>query len=210
MATVPLPYDAAIDAPDVSHTPTAWDSGPPVATARFGTWVFLASEAFFFGGLVAAYIVLRSSSTSWIEPLDVKLGLVLTALLVASSLCAGQGVRRIRAGGSVMPAGARAAASNWLLLAACCALAFLGVQAFEWRELAHAGFTPRGSLAGASFYVLTGAHGLHVLGGVLWLATSGVIVRREGSRVLHAELAALYQHFVDAVWLALLVLLYWI
>ncbi len=203
MATVPLPYDAAIDAPNVAHVPTAWDSGPPVATARFGTWIFLASEAFFFGGLVAAYVVLRSSSKSWVEPLDVRLGLVLTALLVASSLCAAQGARRVRAG-------SRGAASNWLLLASCCALAFLGVQAFEWRELAHAGFTPRGSLAGASFFVLTGAHGLHVLVGVLWLAISSLIVRRDGARVLHAELAALYQHFVDIVWLGLLVLLYWI
>lgn len=201
MASVPLPYDAAVDAPRADHVATAWDSGPPVETARFGTWVFLASEAFFFGGLLAAYVVLRSSSKAWVEPLGVGLGAALTVLLVASSLCASTAVRRLRAG-------ARASGSNWMLAAALLALGFLGIQALEWRELAHAGFTPRGSLAGASFYVLTGAHGLHVLAGVVWLAGSGALVRRSGSRTLHAELAALYQHFVDGIWLVLFVVLY--
>jgi len=201
MAAVPLPYDAAVDAPRAGHVATAWDSGPPVATARFGTWVFLASEAFFFGGLLAAYVVLRSSSNGWVEPLGVGLGAALTVLLVASSLCASTAVRRLRAG-------ARASASNWLLASALLALGFLGIQAFEWYELAQGGFTPRGSLAGASFYVITGAHGLHVLGGVVWLAASGVIVRKPAARTLHAELAALYQHFVDGIWLVLFVVLY--
>ncbi len=203
MTTAPLPFDSTLDTPRAGHVAVAWDSGPPVATARFGTWVFLASEAFFFGGLVAAYVVLRSSSTTWIEPLDERLGVLLTALLVASSLCAGRAVRRLRAG-------SRSGASGWLLLAAVCALAFLGVQAFEWHELAQAGFTPRSTLAGSAFYVLTGAHGLHVLVGVLWLAGSGLVVRRAGKSTLHVELAALYQHFVDLVWLFLVVLLYWL
>lgn len=199
--TVPLPYDAAVDAPRDGHVATGWDSGPPVETARFGTWVFLASEAFFFGGLLAAYVVLRGSSATWVEPLGLGLGALLSALLVASSLCSALAVRRLRAG-------ARGAASAWLAVAALCALTFLGVQAYEWRELAHLGFVPRTSLAGASFYVLTGAHGLHVLGGVLWLAGSSIALRRAGASTLHAELAALYQHFVDGVWAVLFVLLY--
>jgi heme/copper-type cytochrome/quinol oxidase subunit 3 len=201
MSSVPLPYDAAVDAPRPGHVATSWDSGPPVETARFGTWVFLASEAFFFGGLLAAYFVLRGSSSAWIEPLSPGLGVALTALLVASSLCASVAVRRVRAG-------RRASGSALLLAASLFAFAFLGVQAYEWRELLHAGFTPRGSLAGASFYVLTGAHGLHVLAGALWLAGSGVVVRGARPSTLHAELAALYQHFVDGVWLVLFALLY--
>ncbi|MCY2960357.1 MAG: cytochrome c oxidase subunit 3 [Planctomycetota bacterium] len=201
MATVPLPYDAAIDAPLDGHVATAWDSGPPVETGRFGTWVFLASEAFFFGGLLAAYFVLRGSSKAWVEPLSFGLGFTLTGLLVASSVCASISVRRLRAG-------ARRSGSNWMLCASFLALAFLGVQAFEWRELAQEGFTPRGSLAGACFYILTGAHGLHVLAGVVWLAGSGVVLRSGAARTLHAELAALYQHFVDGIWLVLFTLLY--
>jgi len=201
MATVPVPYDPAVDAPRAGHVATAWDSGPPVESARFGTWVFLASEAFFFGGLLAAYFVLRGSSPAWVEPLGIGLGAALTVLLVASSLCASAAVRSLRAG-------ERATASNRMLAAAALALGFLGIQAFEWFELAQVGFTPRGSLAGASFYVLTGAHGLHVLAGVVWLGASGAIVRRPSSSALHAELAALYQHFVDVIWLVLFVLLY--
>lgn len=197
----PLAHDVAIDAPRAAHVAVAWDSGPPVETARFGTWVFLASEAFFFGGLLAAYFVLRGSSPTWVEPLSVPIGALMTVLLVASSLCASSGVRRLRAG-------ARAAASSRLFLAAVLALAFLGMQAFEWLELVQDGFGPRASLAAASFYVITGAHGLHVLGGVLWLVGSGASVRAPASSTLHAELAALYQHFVDGVWLVLFALLY--
>jgi len=201
MRSVPLPFDVAIDAPRVGHVPTTWDSGPPVSTARFGTWVFLASEAFFFGGLLAAYFVLRASSPSWVEPLGVGLGVVLSILLVGSSLCAGLAVRAIRRE-------KRPVASTWLLGGAFLALAFVLVQAYEWNELAKLDFTLRTSLAGSCFYVLTAAHGLHVLVGAAWMFGSGLAIRRDGSRTLHAELAALYQHFVDGVWLVLFVILY--
>jgi heme/copper-type cytochrome/quinol oxidase subunit 3 len=95
-----------------------------------------------------------------------------------------------------------------VLLAGLLATAFLALQAWEWRALLAADFTPRGSLSGASFYVLTGAHGLHVLGGAVWLLASAVALRRPGARALHAELAALYQHFVDLVWIVLFAVLY--
>jgi heme/copper-type cytochrome/quinol oxidase subunit 3 len=198
---VPVPFDAGIDAPRDGFIAPAWDSGPPVETARFGTWVFLASEAFFFGGLLAAYLVLRSGARAWDEPLSTGLGVLMTALLLGSSFVASAGVRALRRG-------QRARGANALLGAGLLAAAFLGLQAWEWRELLPAGFTPRGSLAGASFYVLTGAHGLHVLGGVAWLFGSALALRRAGSSTLHAELAALYQHFVDFVWTVLFAVLY--
>ncbi len=201
MRSVPLPFDAAIDAPRVGHVATTWDSGPPVATARFGTWVFLASEAFFFGGLLAAYFVLRASSKSWVEPLGVGIGVVLTVLLVGSSICASLGVRAIRRDKHEL-------ASTWLLCGALLAMAFVGLQAFEWHELVSHGFTLRTSLAGSCFYVLTGAHGLHVLVGAAWMMVSAFVLRSDGARTLHAELAALYQHFVDGVWLVLFAILY--
>ncbi len=201
MRSVPLPYDDAIDAPRTGHRPTTWDSGPPVATARFGTWVFLASEAFFFGGLLAAYFVLRASAKTWIEPLGVGLGVVLTVLLLGSSICASLAVRQIRRERCEH-------ASTLFLAGAFLALAFVGLQAFEWNELGAQGFTLRTSLAGSSFYVLTGAHGLHVLVGAGWMFVSGLLIRRSGSRTMHAELAALYQHFVDGVWLVLFAILY--
>ncbi|MBL8861396.1 MAG: heme-copper oxidase subunit III [Planctomycetes bacterium] len=201
MRAFPLPYDHAVDAPRAGHVARAWDSGPPVETARFGTWVFLGSEAFFFGGLLAAYVVLRSASRAWEEPLALGLGLALTALLVASSLAASAAVRALRRG-------ERARGAQRVLWAGLLAGLFLGLQAWEWCQLLQAGFTPQASLAGASFYVLTGAHGLHVLGGALWLLGSACALRRAGSGSLHAELAALYQHFVDLVWLVLFAILY--
>lgn len=201
MATVPLPYDAALDASRPGFTPRAWDSGPPVPTARFGLWVFLASEAFFFAGLLAAYLVLRSASAAWHLPLQRGLGLVFTVLLAACSAAAGLGARRLAAG-------ARAAGSRWILVAAACAAAFVALQVHEWQHLLAGGFAPRSSLSAACFYVLTGAHGLHVLAGVVWLLVAGLAARRADARTLPAELAALYQHFVDAVWVVLFVFLY--
>jgi heme/copper-type cytochrome/quinol oxidase subunit 3 len=201
MAAVPLPYDAAVDALRPGFTPRAWDSGPPVATARFGLWVFLASEAFFFAGLLAAYIVLRGAAGTWALPLDRGLGAVFTALLAACSLAAGLGARRLAAG-------AHAAGSRWILVAAACGAAFVALQVHEWQHLLQGGFAPRASLPAACFYVLTGAHGLHVLAGVVWLAVAGLAARRKGARTLPAELAVLYQHFVDAVWVVLFLALY--
>lgn len=197
----PLAYDAAADAPRPGFTPRAWDSGPPVATARFGLWVFLASEAFFFAGLLAAYIVLRDASTAWSLPLDRGLGTVFTTLLAGCSLAAGLGARRLAAG-------AQAAGSRWILVAAALGAAFVALQVYEWRHLLDAGFAPRASLPAACFFVLTGAHGLHVLAGVVWLAVAGLAARRAGARTLPAELAVLYQHFVDAVWVVLFLVLY--
>jgi len=201
LPNVPRPFDAAVDSTRPGFVARAWDSGPPVATARFGLWVFLASEAFFFAGLLAAYIVLRDAASTWSLPLDRGLGVAFTALLAACSLTAGIGARRLAKG-------AHAPGSRWILAAAALGAAFVALQAYEWQHLLESGFAPRASLSAACFYVLTGAHGLHVLAGVAWLAVAGLAARRLGARTMPAELAVLYQHFVDAVWVVLFLVLY--
>jgi heme/copper-type cytochrome/quinol oxidase subunit 3 len=88
---------------------------------------------------------------------------------------------------------------------------FLGFQAFEFTSFVHEGLTIRTNLFGSSFFTLTGFHGAHVTAGVLWLVTLLSIDYRRGlgSRdSLLVDIAALYWHFVDVIWIVIFTLVY--
>jgi heme/copper-type cytochrome/quinol oxidase subunit 3 len=88
---------------------------------------------------------------------------------------------------------------------------FLGFQAFEFTSFVHEGLTIRTNLFGSSFYVLTGTHGAHVTAGVIWLLTLLAIDFKRGlgpADSLNVDIAALYWHFVDVVWIAIFTLVY--
>jgi len=105
-----------------------------------------------------------------------------------------------------------------MLLTAVLGLCFVGMQAFEWSKLIlHEGIRPWGNPAGAaqfgaSFFMITGFHGLHVSAGVIYLVT--VAVRLLRGRYEHAghyqivEIVGLYWHFVDLVWVFIFALFY--
>jgi heme/copper-type cytochrome/quinol oxidase subunit 3 len=88
---------------------------------------------------------------------------------------------------------------------------FISIQAVEWRELLAEGTTASTSLFGSTFFTLTGFHGLHVLGGVLFMlyviarAFQGRYTKEEHGGV---ELMGLYWHFVDVVWIFLFTIVY--
>ena len=163
-----------------------------------GTMVWLASELMFFGGLFAAYFTLRSAATTW-PPRGVDLaiarGALFTLVLVASS---GTMQLAVRAAERRDQVGAR----RWIVITALMALVFLGNQASEWLSLA---FTPSTHAYGSIFYLLTGFHGIHVLGGVL--AMGAVLGRMAGAQedpgvVPVVQVVGYYWHFVDVVWIA--------
>jgi len=90
-------------------------------------------------------------------------------------------------------------------------LGFLGCQAFEFTSFVHEGLTIRTNLFGSTFFTLTGFHGAHVTAGVLWLLTLLAIDYRRGlgSRdSLLVDIAALYWHFVDVIWIVIFTLVY--
>ena len=188
-----------------AETTFQYDSGPPVESGRLATWLFLAAESLFFGGLLSAWFVLRAQAQdSWSEGLHPSLGvgIVMTLLLVGASV-AGHGAVAARARG--------ASGTRRLLLAAVLVAVFLGTQALEYRHLHHEGVSPATSLRWGTFYALTLAHGFHVLIGLLWLLWL-VITGAGRADVAHGrgalEYGVLYLHFVDAVWFVLLGLLY--
>ena len=99
----------------------------------------------------------------------------------------------------------------WLWMTAILGTTFLGFQAFEFTSFVHEGLTIRTNLFGSSFFTLTGFHGAHVTAGVIWLLTLLAIDYRRGlgpKDAINVDLAALYWHFVDVVWIVIFTLVY--
>jgi cytochrome c oxidase subunit 3 len=170
----------------------------PVLTV--GTVVWLASELMFFSGLFAAYFTLRAAARGEWPPADVELEVVTSGLftlaLVASSGSMQLAVRAVTAG-------RLAAFRTWLAVTLVLAGAFIGNQAHEWSTL---GFSVSSHAYGSAFYVMTGFHGIHVLGGMLAMV---LLLGRSGSgrfgpgEAPAVEMVSYYWHFVDVVWIGL-------
>lgn len=190
-----------------------------IATA-FGMWIFLASEAMMFTGLLLVYAFGRlDHATGFANAsghLDWRLGALNTAILICSSLAIARA--EARADRADRRAGA--------LLALTCGLGvlFLGIKGYEWTMELREGLAPFAGLAfaydgpdaeGAAFFfrcyfILTGLHAAHMLGG---LACIGWLLATWRNRRCRADFhavrdLALYWHFVDIVWIFLYPLLY--
>lgn len=177
-------------------------------TAVFGMTIFLASEAMLFAGLMAGYVVLRLSSPAWppyegLPALPVVLTGINTVFLIASSFTYHAAEVAVKKGKKGI---------FWLFVSVLLGSVFVGVQAYEWYHMHHLGlWFNKGGAYGASFFVLTGFHGLHVLVGVLMIAWA--LIRQLGGAYTaeshtYLILAGMYWHFVDIVWLFLYTILY--
>ncbi|MEP6503934.1 MAG: cytochrome c oxidase subunit 3 [Betaproteobacteria bacterium] len=184
---------------------------------KLGMWVFLASEVLFFGGLFLVYLYGRTHwPEGWSEAsrhTDVVLGTVNTALLLTSSAVVALAVACEE----------HASQQRWtarlLALTAALGATFLVIKGFEWHAewQEHLFPGPSFSLAvpGAQeffalYFVMTGLHAVHMIVGVAVLAilARGRSGERAWARAGQVEVAALYWHFVDLVWIFLYPLLY--
>jgi len=187
-------------------TDTAVFPGVHGPHAKTGTWWFLASEIPVFGGLIVSYIVLRLGSSGWGDAaahLNFTAALINTFLLLTSSMTI------VMAHAAVQEDDYRSVA-NYLGLTVLLGLGFLGMKAFEYSVEIHHGFLPSSGIFWSFYYGMTGLHALHVLAGiivnlVLWISALRRTLAPNGHRV---ELAGLYWHFVDIVWIFLFPLLY--
>lgn len=183
------------------HTATGLDS------RKVAIWTFIGSECLFFASLISTYLVYHGQSMSGPtagETLEIPLVTAGTAVLLFSSffvVLALSGAQR----------GNRRSMLFWLSLTVLAGASFVGMQVYEFTHFVHEGLTLKTNLFGATFYTLTGFHGTHVTIGVIWLATLLVLAIRgklTPDKALNLEIAALYWHFVDVVWIGLFLVIY--
>ncbi|HXQ30798.1 MAG TPA: heme-copper oxidase subunit III family protein [Steroidobacteraceae bacterium] len=196
----------------------------PVPWGKAMMWIFLLSDTFIFSCFLTSYMNVRISTTvKWPNPSEVfgltvghtnvplLLIAIMTMVLITSSgtmaMAVNYGYRRNRAYTTAL-----------MLATAGFGATFVGMQAFEWTKLIVVeGVRPWGNPLGAvqfgdSFFMITGFHGLHVSAGVVYLTVVAIRVwngfyDRKGSYET-VEIAGLYWHFVDLVWVFIFALFY--
>jgi len=175
-----------------------------------GTIVWLASELMFFAGLFAMYFTARArSTTGWPQPpteLNIPYALVVTIVLVSSSVTCQLGVFAAEQGNVY---GLR----RWFSFTFLLGLIFVLGQANEYRTLVEEGTTISGSTYGSVFYLATGFHGLHVIGGLVafvFLLIRSTMGRFTPAQATSAIVVSYYWHFVDVVWIGLFSTIYFI
>jgi cytochrome c oxidase subunit 3 len=187
-------------------------------------WIFLLSDTFIFSSFLVGYMHVRMSSTiPWPvpsevfalsfggDPIPLILIAIMTFILITSSgtmaLAVNYGYRRNKR------------VTVWLMVAtALLGASFVGMQAFEWTKLiVEEGVRPWGNPMGAPqfgsvFFMITGFHGMHVSAGVIYLLVIANRVRRgdydKSGSYETVEIAGLYWHFVDLVWVFIFAFFY--
>jgi cytochrome c oxidase subunit 3 len=209
---------------DASHAAAVeahWGGG----AAPFGAtwqktmmWIFIVTDGLLFSGLLCGYGFLRMASTvPWpntTEVFSIPFIALMTFILITSSAFMGTAVTASRLGD-------RKRALNNLIFTIIGGAAFLGCQAYEWTHIIHQGARLTGAAAGselatlgvpalfpACFFVLTGFHGSHVFSGLVILIVTAVRTAMGKTPPQGVEMAGLYWHFVDLVWVFIFTLFY--
>ncbi len=187
-------------------------------------WIFLLSDTFIFSCFLVSYMTVRISTTDpWPNPSEV-FGLTVFGQSVPLLLIAIMTFVLITSSGTMALAvnmGYRKAknATFWLMTAtAVLGATFVGMQAFEWTKLIMEGVRPwenpfGAAQFGSSFFMITGFHGMHVSAGVIYLMVVATRVKRgfyekRGDNYEIVEIAGLYWHFVDLVWVFIFAFFY--
>jgi cytochrome c oxidase subunit III len=178
--------------------------GQPISKRYFaGMAVGIVAILMFFMALASAFLVRKGTSGDWVPVRIPTLLWINTAVLLASSGTLELARKRLAKGDG---AGFK---TYWMLTTAL-GVGFLTGQVVAWRQLAAQGIYLASNPASSFFYIFTGAHALHLLGGIVAL---GYVARKnfseaQVSRSVAAEVTSYYWHFLDALWLFLLALLY--
>jgi cytochrome c oxidase subunit 3 len=196
--------DSIIPPPPSSYDGGSRESGSsfPISRAYLATWVLLTAVIMLFAGLSSAYIVLRGVP-EWQNITLPPLVWANTFILLASSVA-------IEFARSAVRKDHPAAVKQWLSVSGILGLSFLAGQLLVWRQLVNAGVYLSSTLHSSFFYLLTGAHALHLAGGIVGLIF--VLVKAFTNRLTagnHESLKvwSLYWHFMDAVWIYCFLLL---
>jgi heme/copper-type cytochrome/quinol oxidase subunit 3 len=214
------------------HGPIAWPSEPIYGTAsqgKLGMWIFLLSDAFSFGGLLLAYGIMRGSSAVWrctealaregvcLQPplhnQEPELGINFTAVLTFLLICSS--VTMVMAHAAAVE-GKRKQLIAYLALTVLGGTLFLVGQYEEYWGIVGHGLLNEGlifghSLYATTFYLITSFHGLHVTTGVIYLTViliRAIMGKYDHGNHDHIEIAGLFWHFVDLVWILVFTFIY--
>jgi heme/copper-type cytochrome/quinol oxidase subunit 3 len=175
---------------------------------KVAMWVFLASDCMFFGSLISAYMISKNRSVVGPYPdelINIPFTSVSSFVLLMSSLAMVLALAGIQRGNIRQ-------FRIWTLATGLLGLIFLGGQIFEFYEFNQEGLSLSRNLFGSSFFTLTGFHGTHVAIGVVWLFSLFLASFKRGlvtqKNSLNVEIAGLYWHFVDIVWIVIFTLVY--
>jgi cytochrome c oxidase subunit III len=218
---------AETHAPQHHYTTTGLDN------RKVAIWMFIGSECMLFASLISTYLIYKGKNLvgplpheAWLNPqtgetmkaiLDIPTTSVSTFVLLMSSFSMVMALAAIEMRAKPKPANqgfwqrVEGNSRLWLFITCLMGATFLGFQAYEFTSFVHEGLTIRRNLFGSSFFTLTGFHGAHVTAGVIWLGTLLAIDMKRGLQPKDAvwvDIAALYWHFVDVVWIAIFTLVY--
>jgi cytochrome c oxidase subunit 3 len=182
-----------------------------VFNAKLGIWLFLASEVMLFGALFSSYVLLRTGAPAgtWHhgrEFLNVPLATLNTIILIGSS------VTMVMSWASLKLNDFKKY-RRYMGLTLLAGVGFLIVKGFEYAHKFEVGLLPKSNTFLAIYFTLTGLHGLHVIGGMIvngyFLGPGSKMFKTEPERFTNRiEVAGLYWHFVDLVWIFLFPTLY--
>lgn len=178
-----------------------------VDNRKFAMWSLIASECFLFGTLIANYFINRGralSGPTGTKIFDINLTTASTfdllmssvAMVLALHYCREKNLRKMQ---------------QWLGVVILGGAIFLGFQVYEFSHFVHLGLKLNTNQFGSAFYMLTGCHGLHVAVGVLWMTSILITSLRRGESWFDSdiiEVAGLYWHFVDVVWIIIFTVVY--
>lgn len=191
---------------------SAWGGGSSpfaVSWRKLMLWLFIVTDGLLFAGLLAGYGFVRLASPRWPDRAEIfhlDFIALMTFILITSSATMATAVGAARQG-------RMSTALRFVLLTILGGLSFLGCQAYEWSKLigegARLSSNPWGvPLFSACFFIITGFHGSHVLTGVIVLSFVAARAARKRISPEGVEVAGLYWHFVDLVWVFIFTLFY--
>ena len=203
------------------HGPMVWPEDPHTGTAsagKIGMWTFLCSDAFSFSGLLLAYGILRGGGDTWVQPGEPILGINFTAALTFLLICSS--ITMVMAFASAVE-GNRKGILKWLGITIIGGALFLCGQMQEYFGTFHALFHHHGLIQdglvwgnshyATTFYLITSFHGLHVTAGVIYMSVIWIrtaMGKYDGGNYDHIEIAGLFWHFVDLVWILVFTFVY--
>jgi cytochrome c oxidase subunit 3/cytochrome o ubiquinol oxidase subunit 3 len=196
------------DLPVIADAHGNHDTHTGNTNAKLAMWLFLSSDCLFFGAFISTFLLYRDrpgqEGPTPGDLFDIPFTSVTSFILLMSSLTMVLALAAIQRGDMRR-------FRVWVIATVLFGVTFIGGQIFEFTEFTREGLNIDTSLFGSSFFVLTGLHGAHVTGGIIWLLSLWGLSMQEHmgqGDAERVEIAGLYWHFVDVVWIVIFTVVY--